>query len=80
MYRFIVVYIRNIIPDDMNIPALGYRALSGWGILRGVPATTERSAMSEERQFWGVAVERYGQGGPHECTLRIHQEHSWEHS
>jgi hypothetical protein len=31
MYRFIVAYIRNIIPDDMNIPLLGYRALSGWG-------------------------------------------------
>jgi hypothetical protein len=25
--------------------------------------TTERSEMSEETQFWGVAVERYGQGG-----------------
>jgi hypothetical protein len=25
------LYIRNIMPDDMNIPLLGYRALSGWG-------------------------------------------------
>ena len=25
------LYIRNIIPDDMGIPLLGYRALSGWG-------------------------------------------------
>jgi hypothetical protein len=25
------LYIRNIIPDDMSIPLLGYRALSGWG-------------------------------------------------
>jgi hypothetical protein len=26
------LYIRNIIPDDMDIPLLlGYRALSGWG-------------------------------------------------
>ena len=25
------LYIRNIISDDMNIPLLGYRALSGWG-------------------------------------------------
>jgi hypothetical protein len=25
--------------------------------------TTERSEMSEEMQFWGVAVDRYGQGG-----------------
>jgi hypothetical protein len=25
------LYIRNIIPDDMNIPLLEYRALSGWG-------------------------------------------------
>jgi hypothetical protein len=25
------LYIRNIIPDDMNIPLLGYRTLSGWG-------------------------------------------------
>ena len=25
------LYIRNIIPTDMKIPLLGYRALSGWG-------------------------------------------------
>jgi len=25
------LYIRNIIPGDMGIPLLGYRALSGWG-------------------------------------------------
>jgi hypothetical protein len=25
------LYIRNIIPDDVSIPLLGYRALSGWG-------------------------------------------------
>jgi hypothetical protein len=31
MYRFIVVYIRSIIPTDTSIPLLGYRALSGWG-------------------------------------------------
>ena len=27
----LVSYIRNIMPDDMGIPLLGYRALSGWG-------------------------------------------------
>src|SRR5919112_1277369 len=26
------LYIRNIIPDDMKILLLGYRALSGWGL------------------------------------------------
>src|SRR5919107_1010442 len=26
----LILYIRNIKPDDMNIPLLGYRALSGW--------------------------------------------------
>jgi hypothetical protein len=26
-----VLYIRNIIPDNISIPLLGYRALSGWG-------------------------------------------------
>jgi hypothetical protein len=26
-----ILYIRNIVPDDMGIPLLGYRALSGWG-------------------------------------------------
>jgi hypothetical protein len=26
-----VLYIRNIIPDNMSIPLLGYLALSGWG-------------------------------------------------
>jgi hypothetical protein len=25
------LYIRNITLDDMGIPLLGYRALSGWG-------------------------------------------------
>jgi hypothetical protein len=27
----LVVYIRNIIPDDMSTPLLEYLALSGWG-------------------------------------------------
>ena len=31
MYRFIVVYIRNIIPDDASIPLLEHLALSGRG-------------------------------------------------
>jgi hypothetical protein len=26
-----ILYIKNIIPGDMGIPLLGYRALSGWG-------------------------------------------------
>ena len=26
-----ILYIRNIIPDNISIPLLGYRALSGWG-------------------------------------------------
>ena len=25
------LYIRNIIPDDMSIPLLAHRGLSGWG-------------------------------------------------
>jgi hypothetical protein len=25
------LYIRNIMPDDMSIPLLAHRALSGWG-------------------------------------------------
>jgi hypothetical protein len=33
------------------------------------PVLTERSEMSEEKQFWGVAVERYGQGGYPTNTL-----------
>jgi hypothetical protein len=36
------------------------RAGVSFGVSR---PTTERSEMSEEMQFWGVAVERYGQGG-----------------
>ena len=27
----LILYIRNIIPDDVNTHLLGYRALSGWG-------------------------------------------------
>ena len=27
----LILYIRNIIPDNISIPLLGYRALSGWG-------------------------------------------------
>ena len=30
-YEPVNLYIRNIIPDDISIPLLGYRALSGWG-------------------------------------------------
>jgi hypothetical protein len=26
-----ILYIRNIMPDDMSIPLLAHRALSGWG-------------------------------------------------
>src|SRR5215208_3154967 len=37
------------------------RAGVSFGVPR--PTTTERSEMGEETQFWGVAVDRYDQGG-----------------
>jgi len=29
--KALTLYIRNIIPDGLGIPLLGYQALSGWG-------------------------------------------------
>src|ERR687889_366570 len=61
----LILYIRNIKPDDMNIPLLGYRALSGWSealftqrrgmvILRSSPPLLER---------WGAFITwRRGRG------------------
>src|SRR5215218_5556722 len=60
--------IRNIISDDMNIPLLGYRALSGWGY-------TDFHA-SVNFAFWGFSEvhgpEKWppGRCTPASCTLR----------
>jgi hypothetical protein len=50
MYRFTVVYIRNIMPDDMGIPSSGTPVPSGPGPCEVAPGMVLRKAVPTGRR------------------------------